>query len=40
MSTEQTIILKEDQILQLKQQITDLKTLVMFLEKENQRLQP
>ena len=30
---------KEDQILQLKQQITDLKTLVMFLEKENARLQ-
>jgi len=29
---------KEDQILYLKQQVSDLKTLVMFLEKENSRL--
>ena len=29
---------KEDQILYLKQQVSDLKTLVMFLEKENARL--
>ncbi|MBY0314152.1 MAG: hypothetical protein K2Q26_01445 [Bdellovibrionales bacterium] len=29
---------KEDQILYLKQQVSDLKTLVMFLEKENNRL--
>ena len=35
----QSLQSKEDQILQLKQQITDLKTLVMFLEKENSRLQ-
>jgi hypothetical protein len=30
---------KEDQILYLKQQVSDLKTLVMFLEKENNRIQ-
>ena len=35
----QSLQSKEEQILQLKQQITDLKTLVMFLEKENGRLQ-
>ena len=35
----QSLQSKEEQILQLKQQITDLKTLVMFLEKENARLQ-
>lgn len=29
---------KEDQILYLKQQVSDLQTLVMFLEKENDRL--
>lgn len=29
---------KEDQILYLKQQVSDLKTLVMLLEKENSRL--
>ena len=29
---------KEDQILYLKQQVSDLKTLVMLLEKENNRL--
>lgn len=29
---------KEDQILHLKQQVSDLKTLVMCLEKENSRL--
>jgi transcription initiation factor IIF auxiliary subunit len=29
---------KEDQILYLKQQVSDLKTLTMFLEKENNRL--
>ena len=29
---------KEDQIIQLKQQITDLKTLVMYLERENEKL--
>ncbi len=29
---------KEDQILQLKQQVSDLKTLVMILEKENSRI--
>ncbi len=29
---------KEDQILQLKQQVSDLKTLVMILEKENIRM--
>ena len=29
---------KEDQILQLKQQVSDLKTLVMILENENSRL--
>lgn len=29
---------KEDQILHLKQQVSDLKTLVMVLEKENSRL--
>ncbi len=29
---------KEDQILQLKQQVSDLKTLVMILEKENSRM--
>lgn len=29
---------KEDQILYLKQQVSDLKTLVMFLEKDNKRL--
>ena len=31
---------KEEQILQLKQQITDLKTLVMYLERENSKLNP
>lgn len=31
---------KEDQIIQLKQQISDLKTLVMYLERENSKLQP
>ena len=30
---------KEDQILYLKQQVSDLKTLVLLLEKENHRLQ-
>jgi hypothetical protein len=30
---------KEDQILYLKQQVSDLKTLVLLLEKENARLQ-
>ena len=30
---------KEKQIIQLKQQIADLKTLVMYLERENERLQ-
>jgi hypothetical protein len=30
---------KEDQILHLKQQVSDLKTLVMILEKENNRMQ-
>ncbi len=30
---------KEDQILYLKQQVSDLKTLVLLLEKENNRLQ-
>lgn len=34
----QTLQSKEDQIIQLKQQISDLKTLVMYLEKENERL--
>jgi hypothetical protein len=29
---------KEDQIIQLKQQISDLKTLVMYLERENEKL--
>ena len=29
---------KEDQILYLKQQVSDLQTLVMFLEKENERI--
>jgi hypothetical protein len=29
---------KEDQIIHLKQQITDLKTLVMYLERENEKL--
>lgn len=29
---------KEDQILYLKQQVSDLKTLVMLLEKENSRM--
>lgn len=29
---------KEDQILYLKQQVSDLKTLVMLLEKENMKL--
>lgn len=29
---------KEDQILYLKQQVSDLKTLVMFLEKDNSKL--
>lgn len=28
---------KEEQIIQLKQQITDLKTLVMYLERENSK---
>ncbi len=31
---------KEDQIIQLKQQISDLKTLVLYLERENSRLNP
>lgn len=31
---------KEDQIIQLKQQNTDLKTLVMFLERENNKYNP
>ena len=31
---------KEGQIIQLKQQISDLKTLVMYLERENSRLAP
>ncbi len=31
---------KEDQIIQLKQQISDLKTLVLYLERENARLNP
>ncbi len=31
---------KEDQIIQLKQQITDLKTLVMYLERENSKYHP
>lgn len=35
----QSLQSKEDQILQLKQQIADLKTLALFLEKENTRLQ-
>ena len=30
---------KEGQILQLKQQVADLKTLVLFLERENKRLE-
>ena len=33
----QSLQSKEDQIIQLKQQITDLKTLVMYLERENQK---
>lgn len=36
----QSLQSKEDQIIQLKQQITDLKTLVMYLERENSRLNP
>lgn len=36
----QSLQSKEDQIIQLKQQITDLKTLVMYLERENQKLSP
>lgn len=36
----QSLQSKEDQIIQLKQQITDLKTLVMYLERENARLNP
>ena len=35
----QTLQSKEDQIIQLKQQISDLKTLVMYLEKEKDRLE-
>ncbi|MEM7645358.1 MAG: hypothetical protein AAF203_00490 [Pseudomonadota bacterium] len=35
----QSLQSKEDQIIQLKQQISDLKTLVMYLERENKRLQ-
>ena len=31
---------KEEQIIQLKQQITDLKTLVMYLERENEKYGP
>lgn len=31
---------KEDQIIQLKQQISDLKTLVMYLERENSKHNP
>lgn len=34
----QSLQSKEDQIIQLKQQITDLKTLVMYLERENEKL--
>lgn len=34
----QTLQGREDQIIQLKQQISDLKTLVMYLERENTRL--
>lgn len=34
----QSLQSKEDQIIQLKQQITDLKTLVLYLERENARL--
>ncbi len=33
----QSLQSKEDQIIQLKQQITDLKTLVMYLERENEK---
>lgn len=33
----QSLQSKEDQIIQLKQQISDLKTLVMYLERENQK---
>ena len=35
----QSLQAKEEQIIQLKQQISDLKTLVMYLERENSRLQ-
>lgn len=34
----ETLQSKEDQILHLKQQVSDLKTLVMCLEKENSRV--
>ncbi len=34
----QSLQSKEDQIIQLKQQISDLKTLVMYLERENEKL--
>lgn len=34
----QTLQSREDQIIQLKQQISDLKTLVMYLERENARV--
>ncbi len=34
----QSLQSKEDQIIHLKQQITDLKTLVMYLERENEKL--
>jgi hypothetical protein len=36
----QSLQSKEDQIIHLKQQISDLKTLVMYLERENARLNP
>ena len=36
----QSLQSKEDQIIQLKQQISDLKTLVMYLERENQKYSP
>ena len=34
----QSLQSKEDQIIQLKQQISDLKTLVMYLERENEKI--
>jgi len=36
----QSLQSKEEQIIQLKQQISDLKTLVMYLERENSKLNP